>query len=187
LSLPDFSLTPTVVTTTIAPGGSNSYALNLAPVLGFTQDVGLRLTGSNAVPGFTGTPAALNLTGLPAAATASFVPAVVPGGSGTSTLTVTTSATTPPGNYTLVINGISSDGVRTHFTTVPLVITGTPGDVTGDGTVDCDDLAAVRAAFGKSVGQAGYDPRTDFNGDGFVNIQDLQFLVQHLPAGTTCH
>jgi hypothetical protein len=185
-TLPDFSLTPTVVTSTVAPGGGASYNLNVAPLNGFTEDTSLSLTGSNVVPGSTAVPAATNLTGLPAAATASFSPAVISGGSGSSVLGVITSPATPPGSYTLVINGLSADGVRSHVATVPLVVTGTPGDVNGDGTVGCDDVTAVRASYGKKVGQAGYNPSADFNGDGFVNIQDLQFVVQHLPAGTSC-
>jgi hypothetical protein len=100
---------------------------------------------------------------------------------------VTTSAATPPGSYTLVINGLSSDGVRSHVATVPLVVTGTPGDVNGDGVVDCNDVAAVRASYGQKIGQTGYNPSADFNSDGFVNIQALQFVVQQLPAGTSCH
>jgi hypothetical protein len=185
-TLPDFSLTPDVVTTTVAPGGTTSYTLNVAPLRGFAQDVSLSLTGSNVVPGLNAAPAATNLTGLPTAASASFTPKVVASGSGSSTLSVTTSTATPPGSYKLVIDGISSDGIRTHVATVPLVVSGTPGDVNGDGAVGCNDVAAVRASFGKSAGQGGYKPSADFNGDGFVNILDLQFVVQHLPAGTTC-
>jgi hypothetical protein len=185
-TLPDFSLTRAPVTTTVAPGGAASYNLNVSPLNGFTEDVSLSLTGSNVVPGSTAVPAATNLTGLPAASTPSFSSAVVSGGSGSSVLSVITSPATPPGSYTLVINGLSTDGVRSHVATVPLVVTGTPGDVNGDSAVGCDDVTAVRAAYGKSVGQAGYNPSADFNGDGFVNIQDLQFVVQHLPAGTSC-
>ena len=185
-TLPDFSLTSDVVTTTVAPGGAASYNLTLAPLNGFTQDVSLSLTGSNVVPGSTAVPAATNLTGLPAAVTANFSPSVVASGSGMLVLSVITSPTTPPGSYTLVINGISSDGVRSHVATVPLVVMGITGDVNSDGVVGCDDVTAVRASYGKKVGQAGYNPSADFNGDGFVNIQDLQFVVQHLPAGTSC-
>jgi hypothetical protein len=185
-TLPDFTLTPANVTSSVAPGGTATYNLNLAPLNGFTKDVSLSLTGSNVVPGSTAVPAATNLTGLPAASTASFSSNVVGGGSGSSTLSITTSPATPPGSYTLVINGLSSDGVRSHVATAPLTVTGTPGDVNGDGAVGCADVAAVRASYGKSVMQTGYNPSADFNGDGFVNIQDLQFVVQHLPAGTSC-
>ncbi|WP_051978413.1 dockerin type I domain-containing protein [Edaphobacter aggregans] len=185
-TLPDFSLTSDTATATIAPGGTTSYNLNLAPLNSFTQNVSLSLTGSNVVPGSTAVPAATNLTGLPAAATAQFSSPVVAGGSGSSTLTITTSSSTPPGSYTLVVNGLSADGFRSHVASLPLVVSGAPGDVNHDGTVDCSDVTSVRASFGRKVGQTGYSPAADFNGDGFVNVLDLQFAVQHLPAGTTC-
>jgi hypothetical protein len=185
-TLPDFLLTSTVVTSTVTPGGTGSYNLAVAPLNGFTENVGLGLTGSNVVPGSTSVPAATNLTGLPAGATASFSPATVGGGSGSSILSIATSPATPPGSYTLVVNGLSADDIRSHVAIVPLVVSGTPGDVNGDGVVDCSDVAAVRAAYGKKVGVGGYNPSADFNGDGFVNILDLQFEIQHLPAGTSC-
>lgn len=185
-TLPDFSLTSTPVSTAVAPGNAISYALNLAPLNGFNQNVNLGLAGSNVVPGSPNTSAATNLTGLPAAASARFSSPAVAGGSGTSTLTIATSSATPPGSYTLVVNGLSADGYLSHVITLPLVVSGTPGDVNGNGAVDCSDQATVRAAFGKKVGQAGYNPSADFNGDGFVNVLDLQFVVQRLPAGTTC-
>lgn len=186
-TLPDFSLTPSIVNTSVAPGGANSYTLDVTSLNGFTENVSLSLTGSNVVPGSSGVPAATNLTGLPAAATAAFSPATVGSGSGSSVLTIATSPATPPGSYTLVVNGLSADGTRSHVATLPLTVTGTPGDVNGDGSVGCDDVTAVRAAYGKHVGIAGYNPSADFNGDGFVNVLDLQFVVQHLPSGTTCH
>ena len=186
-TLPDFSVTPQYTNTAVAPGASISYALNLAQLNGFNQNVNLSLTGSNVVPGSTGTPAAVNLTGLPAAATASFDNPTVGGGSGTSNLTITTTSATPPGSYTLVVNALSADGVRDHVATLPLLVSGTPGDVNGDSVVDCTDVNLVKAAYGKNIHQAGYNASADFNGDGFVNIQDLQFVTHQLPAGTSCH
>ena len=70
-----------------------------------------------------------------------------------------------------MINGVSADDVRSHVATVPLVVLGTPGDVNGDGVVNCVDVTAVRASYGKNISQTGYNPSADFNGDGFVNIQ----------------
>jgi hypothetical protein len=185
-TLPDFSMTPDVPNTIVAPGGNVSYTLNLAQLNGFAQDVSLSLTGSNVVPGSTAVPAATNLTGLPAAATAQISSPVVAGGSGSSVLTIATSSSTPSGSYTLVVNGLSADGFRSHVASLPLVVSGTPGDVNHDGSVDCSDVSAVRASFGRRVGQTGFNASADFNGDGFVNVLDLQFVVQHLPAGTTC-
>ncbi|MEW7851056.1 M12 family metallo-peptidase [Massilia aurea] len=61
------------------------------------------------------------------------------------------------------------------------------GDVTGDGVIDCADVAAVRAALNKRTGQAGFDPRADVIADGIVNIRDLNFVTQRVPAGTVCN
>jgi hypothetical protein len=61
-----------------------------------------------------------------------------------------------------------------------------PGDLNGDGAVGCDDLAIVKASFGKKTGQPGFDPRADVNGDGIVNILDLAFVSKQVPAGTIC-
>lgn len=61
------------------------------------------------------------------------------------------------------------------------------GDVTGDGVVDCADVAVVRASLNKRTGQAGFDPRADVNSDGIVNIRDLNVVTQRVPAGTVCN
>jgi hypothetical protein len=61
------------------------------------------------------------------------------------------------------------------------------GDLNGDGSVGCDDLAIVKASFGKMAGQPGFDPRADVNKDGVVNVLDLSIVARQLPAGTICH
>ena len=61
-----------------------------------------------------------------------------------------------------------------------------PGDVNGDGEVNCADLAIVKASFGKKAGQTGFDPRADVNNDGIVNVLDLSFVAKHLHAGMVC-
>jgi len=49
-----------------------------------------------------------------------------------------------------------------------------PGDVDGDGDVDISDLVIVGSSFGKSPGDAGYDPRADANDNGgAIDIADL--------------
>src|SRR5262249_43527016 len=69
-----------------------------------------------------------SVTGLPSGAGATFNPTSV-AGSGSSTMNVTTSTSTPPGNYSLVVTGTS--GALTHNTTVTLIVTtgggGSPG------------------------------------------------------------
>jgi hypothetical protein len=51
---------------------------------------------------------------------------------------------------------------------------------------DCTDLAMIEASFGKHQGQPGFDPGADINQDGVVDVKDLAFVAQHLPAGTHC-
>jgi hypothetical protein len=65
-------------------------------------------------------------------------------------------------------------------------ITRVTGDVDGDGVVTCADASIVKAAFGKRLGQPGFDARADVNGDRSVNIVDLSTVTRALPAGTTC-
>jgi uncharacterized membrane protein len=101
-STPDFSLSATPASQTVAPGNGTSYTLTLTPSNGFASNVSLSL----------GT--------LPAGVNATFNTNPVLNGSGTSTLTVTTTSSTAPGNYTLTINGTS--GSLTHSATVALVV-----------------------------------------------------------------
>jgi len=62
-----------------------------------------------------------------------------------------------------------------------------PGDVNGDGVVNCTDVDIVKAAFGAKIGQPAYSKEADTNNDGVVNILDLAFVTQNLPKGTVCH
>jgi len=60
------------------------------------------------------------------------------------------------------------------------------GDLNGDGAVDCTDLEIVRASFGLSPGQPGFDPRADVNGDGIVNALDSAFVSARLTIRNRC-
>jgi hypothetical protein len=62
----------------------------------------------------------------------------------------------------------------------------TPGDASGNGVVDCTDVGIVRAAFGRQTDQPGWDPRADVDTDGIIDVRDLAFVSQKLPAGTRC-
>lgn len=59
-------------------------------------------------------------------------------------------------------------------------------DLTGDGQVDCSDLAIVKALIGKRVGDAGFDPRADFNNDGVIDARDLAYVAMRATVGTRC-
>ncbi len=96
-------------TATTAPGGSATYTLTLTPLYGFTANV------------------SLSASGLPAGATASFSPVTVVGGSGSSTLTVSTTSSIATGLYPFTVVG-STPGLS-HSTSINLLV-GSP-DFTG--------------------------------------------------------
>jgi hypothetical protein len=102
----DFAITAAPASQTVQAGSGTSYTATVTPSGGFTDTVNL------------------SISGLPAGATASFVPSAVAGGSGSSALTVSTTAATAAGTYTLTILG--SDGALSHSTTVTLVVTAPP-------------------------------------------------------------
>jgi hypothetical protein len=82
---------------------------------------------------------------------------------------------------------LSKIGYQVLLKSGPSITTGgIPGDVNGDGVVDCDDIMLVKASLGKSTGQDAFNLAADVNGDGIVNIRDQAFVAQHLPAGTRC-
>jgi hypothetical protein len=97
---PDFSLSASPGTQTVTAGGSGAYTVTLTALNGFTGSAALSVTSP-----------------LPAGVSASFSPTSV-SASAPSTLTVSTSGTTPAGNYTLTITGVS--GSLSHQTAVQL-------------------------------------------------------------------
>jgi hypothetical protein len=103
----DFGISTTPASQTVTAGNSTTYTTTISALGGFAGAVNL------------------SVSGLPSGATATFNPASVTG-SGTSTLSVTTSSTTPFGTYTLTITGTS--GTLTHSTTATLVVTGVNPD-----------------------------------------------------------
>jgi hypothetical protein len=112
---PDFSLSASPSSRTVAQGGGTSYTATVTAGIGFSGTVNL------------------SVSGLPAGATSSFSPASI-STSGSSTLSVSTSSSTAPGNYPLTITATS--GTLTHTANVTLVVsavfsvTVTPGSLT---------------------------------------------------------
>jgi hypothetical protein len=51
------------------------------------------------------------------------------------------------------------------------------GDVTGDATVNLDDLTEFASAFGTAAGEGGYVAAFDFGADGAINLDDLTELA----------
>ncbi|HVU35343.1 MAG TPA: MBG domain-containing protein [Opitutaceae bacterium] len=102
---PDFSLALTPDSQGVTAGESVSYTVT-----------------STAANGFTGT-VDLSASGLPTGATATFSPATLTG-SGTSTLTVVTTAGTPTGSSTLAVSATS--GALAHAANATLVVNAQP-------------------------------------------------------------
>ncbi|HTC93911.1 MAG TPA: thaumatin family protein [Terriglobales bacterium] len=102
---PDFTIAAAPGSQSVAQGNSTTYTVSVSAQNGFTGSV------------------ALGVSGLPSGSSASFNPASV-SGSGTSTLTVATASSTPPGTYTLTISGNS--GSLSHPANVTLTVTGAP-------------------------------------------------------------
>jgi hypothetical protein len=115
ITVRDFSLSATPASRSVSPGGGTTYSATVTPIAGFSGTV------------------SFSATGLPPGATASFNPASVTS-SGSTTLSVSTSGTTPPGSYTLAITATS--GSLAHTVNVTLVVNGdfsisaTPSSVT---------------------------------------------------------
>ena len=99
---PDFGLTATPATQTVAPGSATTYMVRVTPLNGFNGTV------------------SLSANGLPANASASFSALA----SGVSTLTVSTANSTPTGSSTLTVTGTSQN--LSHSTTVALVVSASP-------------------------------------------------------------
>jgi hypothetical protein len=109
-----------LVVTTAGPvtgdfSGSFNHGTASANV-GVQATYGLTVTPSG---GFNGN-VVLSVSGLPPGATGSWSPAVVTGGLGNSTLTIATSASTPPGIYEITVAGAS--GTLSHSTTLTLLV-----------------------------------------------------------------
>jgi len=101
ITVPDFSLSATPTLQTIAIGGSATFTVGVTPGAGFAGAV------------------TFSITGLPSGAAASFSPTVVLT-SGSTSLKVTTSASTPLGNYVLAITG--GTGSNSHTINVNLAV-----------------------------------------------------------------
>jgi hypothetical protein len=153
----DFSIAATPASQTVVQGSGTSYAVNVTASGNFSGDV------------------ALSLSALPAGATGTFTPASITGGSGGSTLNITTAASTPSGTYPLTITGTS--GSLTHTANVTLVVNAT-SPTGGDFTI-----AASPGSRNIKAGTATSYTVTTTALNGFTG--DLALSVTGAPTGTT--
>jgi hypothetical protein len=150
---PDFTINAAPPSQTVSAGGSTSYTVTVAPLNGFSGNV------------------ALSNGSLPTGVGLTFTPPTITGGSGMSTVNVTTSGTTPAGTYTITLTGTS--GSLMHSTTVQLVVT----------TTGKADFTIAAAPPTQSVGRPGMTTFTVTIGavNGFNGVVTLN-KVTGLPA-----
>jgi hypothetical protein len=102
---PDFAISASPATQTVAPGQSTSYTVAVSRSAGYSGTV------------------VLSVSGLPRGATAAWSTSRVTPPSSTATLTVQTSATTPSGSSKLTINGTDSRNSKLlHSVSVSLAV-----------------------------------------------------------------
>jgi hypothetical protein len=121
---PDFSLSASPSSVSVAPGGQGTSTITVNPIDGFNSSV------------------TLSASGMPSGVTAGFNPNPT---STTSLLTLTVPAGTPTGTSTVTITGVS--GSLTHQTSLQLTITGGGGPVV---TLTPTSLTFAKTVTGKT-------------------------------------
>ena len=116
----NFSLSATPVSQSVAQGTGTSYTVDAIAEGGFTGTI------------------ALTVSGLPAGAGGVFQPSSISNGTGSSTLSITTSSSTPTGTYTLTIKGTSGILVNTRTVTLVVVSSGAAWTWNLGGLASCD-------------------------------------------------
>jgi hypothetical protein len=133
---PDFGVAAAPASATTQAGGSVSYGVDVAAVNGFAGDVALSVSGLSA-----------------SQASWSFDRPAIAGGSGSSTLTVTTAASLAPGSYPLTITG--TGGASTHTASVSLIVPAPPDFSLVATPSSRSTLAGGGVSYTISVGAAG--------------------------------
>jgi beta-glucanase (GH16 family) len=125
-SVPDFTIGVSPSTRTVTRGSSTTYTVTIGAVNGFAGTV------------------TFGTSGVPSNTTASFSPPSVTG-SGTTTLTVSTTGTTPTGGFTVTVTGTS--GALSHGASAGLTVTAPSG---GGPSVISIDFVGTGTSMGGS-------------------------------------
>src|SRR5205809_7108392 len=125
----DFTITAATSSQTVAEGDGTSYSVTISPTGGFSGKV------------------RLSVSGLASDANGSFTPNPAPA---SSTIWVTTGASTPTGAYTVTITGVS--GSLTHTTTVTLVVNSPPPTAPSSLTATATSSSQINLAWTASSG-----------------------------------
>jgi FG-GAP-like repeat len=173
LAGPVTSLTQLDVQLQVAPTGDFSGGVNPTYQTVVTGAAATYAVSTTAIDGFSGT-ITFNASGLPAGATANFAPGTVTG-SGSTTLTISTTAGTPTGSYTVSLTGTS--GSLTHSGTITL-------NVGASGTDFTDFAGSVQPAYRTiAPGASTFYDISSVPLNGFSSSVSLS--VSGLPAGAT--
>jgi hypothetical protein len=151
LVVSDFTISASPSSQSANQGTTANYTVTLTPLNGFSNTV------------------SFTISGLPVGATATFTPASL-AGSGTSTLAITSTTSTPTGSYPLTVTG--TDGILTHTTAITLVV-----------TVPDFSLSATPASQTIVSGQSTSYTATVAPLNGYTGT--VSFSVSGLPAGAT--
>ena len=135
---PDFSISGTPASSSVAQGSSAPYSVSVAGLNGFSGTV------------------SLSVSGLPTGATSSFIPASI-GAGASSTMTIGTAANTPVGTSTLTITGTS--GSLSHTAIVSLTVTAGVGG--GTRTISVHFVGEGNTMASSEV--AGVVPKSNWN------------------------
>jgi hypothetical protein len=149
ITVTDFALSASPASQSVSPGGSTTYAATVTSIAGFSGAVDFAVSG------------------LPSGVTGTFSPGSL-NTSGSTTLNVATSASTPTGSYLLTLTGTS--GPVTHSVNVTLVIAG-------------DFSLAVTPASQTVVPNGNTTYTATIAGQGFTGV--VNFAVSGLPKFVT--
>jgi subtilase family serine protease len=178
---PNFALTVSPSSQSVAPGGDTSYTVTVSPSGGYDGTVDL------------------SVSGLPSGAAESFTPASITQ-SGSATLAITTGTATPTGTYTLTIMGADSTGSPTHSATATLVVANVATTMTvsaisysasGRRDSDLNITLAIVNNLGSPVADASVSITLDFNGSAYASGTaatgsngEVTFTLENARAGT---
>lgn len=166
------------------------FSLSTAPLspasvaAGVSTTTTVTLTPNN---GFNGT-VTFSCSGLPAGASCSFTPTSVPGGSGTTTLTIQTAANSTPGATSVTIKGAS--GTSSAVASVSLVVTATTESFSLTASPAVGTLSVAQGQTTSAVNLIVTSTSTPTfvltNGSGSTTALPLTYSCSGLPSEATC-
>jgi subtilase family serine protease len=167
------------------------FSLSAAPLSPATVAAGTSTTTTITVTpnnGPVGT-VSFSCSGLPAGASCSFSPASVPGGSGTTTLTIQTAANTAAGTTSVTVKG--SSGTSSGVTSVSLALTATTEKFS---LVASPAVATLSVAQGQTTSAVNLSVTSTSspafvltNGSGSTTALPLTYTCSGLPSEATCN